>query len=106
MSKVVTIQAQQMWEYCHLTRRTEDSILAEMNQFGQEGWELVAVQTYKDMKGSTGWIAFLKRPSTGAAAAAGSQAAAPVVVRPTDAPKPGAAGQAAVDDGVFDLKVE
>ena len=45
------IATQQKWEYCLLTRKTEGYILNEFNALGQEGWELVEVLYYKDMKG-------------------------------------------------------
>ena len=65
MTKIVTIHAQQKWEYTTLIRKTETSLLVELNAFGQEGWELINVLNYKDVKGTTSWIGFVKRPSTG-----------------------------------------
>jgi hypothetical protein len=62
MSKTATIQAQQKWEYVELTRKTEAYLIEEINEIGQQGWELVSVFNGKDRKGDTVWIAFLKRP--------------------------------------------
>jgi hypothetical protein len=67
MSKTVTIQGQQKWECCYETRKTEASLQIEVNRLGQDGWELVTVLYYKDIKGAMAWIAFLKRPATGQA---------------------------------------
>jgi hypothetical protein len=65
MAKTVTIQAQQKWDYCFESRRTETSLLITLNEQGQRGWELVNVIHHKDPKGETSWTAFLKRPSIG-----------------------------------------
>lgn len=65
MTKTAVIQAQQRWEYIFLTRRSELALQDELNAVGQQGWELVAVEYYKDAKGIMGWIAFLKRPCAG-----------------------------------------
>ncbi|MBN2578316.1 MAG: hypothetical protein JXB10_04930 [Pirellulales bacterium] len=64
MTKIVTVQAQQRWDYCLETRRTESSLLNVLNDLGQQGWDLVEVLYYKDIKGILSWTAFLKRPST------------------------------------------
>jgi hypothetical protein len=84
MAKTVTIQGQQKWDCFLVTRKTEPALLAECNRLGQEGWELINVLYYKDLKGIMCWTAFFKRPSTGeqplpapaAAGAAASQSAA------------------------------
>jgi hypothetical protein len=65
MTKTVTVQAQQKWEYLGLTRKSVTYLVGEINVFGQEGWELVSVFYYKDMKGLWCWTGFLKRPCTG-----------------------------------------
>lgn len=62
MTKTATIQAQQKWEYMELTRKTETYLVDEMNDLGQQGWELVSTSHGKDRKGEWGWTAFLKRP--------------------------------------------
>ncbi|MGD0900597.1 MAG: hypothetical protein ABR915_22420 [Thermoguttaceae bacterium] len=67
MTKIVSIQGQQKWECCYESRKTETSLLIEINRLGQEGWEIVEVLYYKDQKGAMCWTAFLKRPSTGQA---------------------------------------
>jgi len=73
MTKTATIQAQQRWDYCLETRKTESSLLNTINGLGQQGWELVNVLYYKDIKGVMSWTAFLKRPSVGQAPAATNQ---------------------------------
>jgi hypothetical protein len=65
MTKVVTVQAQQKWDYCFESRRTETSLMAVLNELGQQGWELVNAIYFKDMKGIMAWGGFLKRPSVG-----------------------------------------
>jgi hypothetical protein len=76
MAKTVVIRAQQKWEYCCESRRTDSSLLITLNDLGQRGWELVNVMHHKDPKGETTWTAFLKRPSAGQPAASPQGAAA------------------------------
>jgi hypothetical protein len=64
MTRTVTIQAQQRWDYSFESRRTETSLLTTLNELGQHGWEAVDVLYYKDIKGIMAWGAFLKRPSS------------------------------------------
>ena len=75
MSKTVIIQAQQKWDYCFESRRTDNALLIALTDLGQHGWELVNVFHHKDPKGETLWTAFLKRPSAGQAAASGQTTA-------------------------------
>lgn len=63
MTKVVTIRAQQKWDHCSETCKTETYLLTTVNDRGQAGWELVDVVHHKDAKGEMCWTAFLKRPS-------------------------------------------
>jgi hypothetical protein len=84
MTKMVTIQGQQKWDYCLETRKTENSLLVTLNDLGQQGWELVDVLYYKDMKGAMSWRAFLKRPSVGQAPARSPQTAV-VAAKPAPA---------------------
>jgi hypothetical protein len=53
-----------------LVRKTEPTLVNDINPLGQEGWELVTVMHTQDKKGEPCWIAFLKRPSSGAPKAA------------------------------------
>jgi len=76
MTRIVTVQSQQRWDYCFETRRTETSLLATLNELGQQGWELVDAMMYKDAKGIVSWGAFLKRPSVAQTIAPGQPAAA------------------------------
>lgn len=72
--KTTTIHAQQKWEYQCLTRKSETYLNKELNELGQHGWELTSVIFGKDTKGTEAWIAFLKRPFAGHAAAAPGEA--------------------------------
>jgi hypothetical protein len=63
MTKIVTVQCQQRWDYYFETRRTEASLVVVLNELGQQGWEAVSVMPYKDAKGVAAWGAYLKRPS-------------------------------------------
>ena len=82
MTKVVTIHAQQKWDYCLETRKTETALLVVLNELGQHGWELVDALYYKDLKGAMAWTAFMKRPSTGQAPPASQQPAASAASAP------------------------
>ncbi|MBN1393577.1 MAG: hypothetical protein JW959_00905 [Pirellulales bacterium] len=62
MTKIVTIEAQQKWEYRLESRKTESSLLKTLNELGQQGWELVEVLYYKDLKAIMTWTGFMKRP--------------------------------------------
>lgn len=104
MAKTVTIQAQQKWEVCCESRRTESSLVSTLNELGQHGWELVNVLHHKDPKGETAWTAFLKRPSAAQAPTAASQSSAALAVAPltpTPPPKPAAEASQAIEG--FDL---
>ncbi|MCE5303487.1 MAG: hypothetical protein LLF97_10315 [Planctomycetaceae bacterium] len=63
MTKVATVQAQQKWEFCSETRRTESALIAAINELGQHGWMLVDVVHYRAASSETTWTAFLTRPS-------------------------------------------
>ena len=58
------------WEYMELDRKTQSYLVNELNLLGKEGWELVSVTFLKGVGSGMGsneaWIAFLKRPYTGA----------------------------------------
>lgn len=77
MAKNAIVQAQQRWEYVSVVKRTESALEKEINELGQNGWELVSVNYGKDRKGELAWTGFLKRPATqqARAAAAGEQVA-------------------------------
>jgi len=68
--KTPIIYAQQRWEYMSLVRKTEPTLVNDLNLVGQEGWELITALHAHDKKGEPCWIAFLKRPSGGAPKAA------------------------------------
>jgi hypothetical protein len=57
-----TIHAPQRWEYTVITRSTEAFLIHDLNERGQEGWELVTTDRGKDRKGELTWTAYLKRP--------------------------------------------
>jgi hypothetical protein len=70
MSTATAAHVQQKWEYLELTRKTETYLVNELNQLGEEGWELVSVTYRKDPKAASeawSWTVFLKRPYTGIA---------------------------------------
>jgi hypothetical protein len=100
MAKIVTVQGQQKWECCLETRKTENSLLAEVNRLGQEGWEVLSVLYYKDIKAAMCWTAFLKRPTTGQAPPAATAEKAAVLQPAAKAEGPSAAA------GGFDLSDE
>ena len=65
MTKTATVRAQQKWEYLAVNRKVEEFLVAELNEVGKAGWELVTILYTKDIKGvaaSFSWTAFLKRP--------------------------------------------
>ena len=64
MTKTATVHAQQRWEYSLMERRTETTLLIDINKEGDLGWELVQILKHEKPKG-TFWTAFLKRPHTG-----------------------------------------
>jgi hypothetical protein len=76
MTKIITVQSQQRWEYCFESRRTEAALLAVLNDLGQQGWELTNAICYKDQKGIVAWGAYLKRPSTAQVVPSGPPAVA------------------------------
>jgi hypothetical protein len=81
MTKTVTIQAQQKWEYFVETSRTENSLVVKLNDLGQQGWELVEILHYKDLKSAMVWTAFLKRPSTGQTPKLGTESASGIAAK-------------------------
>ena len=73
--KTVIVQSQQKWEAVAISRKTETMLVQEMNELGEQGWEMVSTVYYKDAKGAMTWTAFLKRPKFGQPAKAPSPAA-------------------------------
>ena len=63
MSKTATIRAQQRWEYMSISRKTEAYLAGELNNLGQDGWELVTINYARGKKEEMFWTAFLKRPA-------------------------------------------
>jgi len=86
MTRTVTVQAQQRWDYNFESRRTETSLLVALNDLGQQGWEAVDVLNYKDIKGVMVWGALLKRPSITPAGKSGEDST--LVARPAPSVKP------------------
>lgn len=64
MTKTATIHAQQRWEYLTISRKTESYLARELNDLGQEGWEVVTINFAPGHKGEMFWTAFMKRPAT------------------------------------------
>ena len=108
MTKIITVHAQQKWDYCFETRKTETSLLISLNKFGQEGWELVEVLYYKDLKGVMTWTAFLKRPSIAQVSASGPQPAVAAASAPAGQTEQQPAGPQGFDlsGDEFPLKAE
>jgi hypothetical protein len=98
MSKTATVHAQQRWEYMELTRKTQAYLVAELNELGQAGWELVSVTKHKEARAGSGeawfWTAFVRRPQAGhvpsgpgqekAAAAAAAPISKPARLEPSE----------------------
>ena len=63
MSKTAIIRAQQRWEYMSISRKTEAYLAGELNNLGQDGWELVTINYARGKKEEMFWTAFLKRPA-------------------------------------------
>ena len=99
MTRMVTIQARQKWDYCFENRKTENAMLAALNELGQQGWELVDISHHKDLKGEMCWTAFLKRPNVGQSPAADQQ----TEVAEKSAPPAGQTGQEPPQPPGFDL---
>ena len=101
MTKVVTVRAQQRWDYCFETCKTETYLLTTVSDRGQAGWELVDVVHHKDPKGEMCWTAFLKRPS-----AAQSPQPEQQVATSTKSASPGQAAESPSQPQGFDLSGE
>jgi len=74
----------QKWEYVSVTRNSDAYLIRDINELGQQGWELVNVYYYKSMKGNMVWTAFLKREA--GIGPPPPEAMTDHVVAPTDAP--------------------
>jgi len=96
--KTPVVQAQQRWEYASLVRKTEPTLVNDLNLLGQEGWELVAAVYGRDAKGELCWTALLKRPSSGAPKAAPLETTAAAT-----APSGATAAREAINPPGFDL---
>ncbi|HOP78609.1 MAG: hypothetical protein WBH86_12405 [Thermogutta sp.] len=105
MTKTAVIQAQQRWEYVFIQRRSELALQDELNVMGQQGWELVHVEYYKDAKGIMGWIAFLKRPSA-ASKPPGTGAGEHEVMHEKEPTPGGVQRPMPPPDDVFEVKTE
>ena len=108
MSRTVTVQAQQRWDYSFESRRTETSLLHTINDLGQQGWELVDALYYKDIKGIMCWGAFLKRPSVAQGAKPGEDSVVAARPAPSDQAKekPAAPEGFDLDGDEFQVKTE
>jgi len=105
--KTAIVHAQQKWEHLAMSRRSDAMLVEEMNEFGEQGWQMVTALYYQDPKGVMTWTAFLKRPKIPQAAKGPSPAAAAEAPGPAPAkPEDGAAQPAGFDlsGEVFDVK--
>lgn len=104
MTKTAVILAQQRWEYVFIQRRSELALQDELNAMGQQGWELVHIEYYKDAKGIMGWIAFLKRPAV--AKAVGPSSSEHNVTEEKEEGTAGVQRPLPPADDVFEIKAE
>jgi hypothetical protein len=86
------------WEYQGFAAGSEGGLLEHLNEAGEEGWELVGVFPQVN-RGTTTWIAFLKRPSTGQPPKPAVPDTAKMLASKSAAKKP-----AKADDQGFDLQ--
>jgi hypothetical protein len=100
--KTAVVYSQQRWEYSSLIRKTEPTLIIDLNSLGQEGWELVTATHDRDNKGELCWTALLKRPSSGAPKAASTNAHAAAGAGTSAAPGPSGTRQGHNPPG-FDL---
>ncbi len=98
--KTVIVQSQQKWETVAISRKTDAMLAEEINEYGEQGWEMVTAFYYKDAKGAMTWTAFLKRPKFGQAAKGPSPAAA------AESQGPAKEEETAAQPGGFDLSGE
>jgi hypothetical protein len=74
-----------------LTRKTQAYLINELNELGQNGWELVSVNKHKEARAGSGeawfWTAFVRRPQVGHAPAAATHEKA-AAEAPAPAPAP------------------
>jgi len=107
MAKTVTVHAQQMWEYMSITRKTADYLVAEINEAGRLGWELVSAAYHKDAKTSLGelfcWTAILKRPLILPAAIPGAEGTSDEAA-PSEATAAGALLAPDMEASIFDVQ--
>ncbi len=96
--ETVTVR-RQPWEYRSCSKQSETYLLQELNEAGKEGWELVAANFSKDLKGNWTWTAILKRPLEATARATAAAPAAKSSAAPASAVKP----PAKADSQGFDL---
>ena len=98
--KTAIVHAQQKWEHLAISRKTETVLVEEMNELGEQGWEMVGIFYYKDPKGTMTWTAFLKRPKFGQTAKEAVPASA------AESPSPDKPAEATGSPGGFDLSGE
>jgi hypothetical protein len=103
MSEQTVTLRRQPWEYRSCSKQSETYLLQELNEAGKEGWDLVAANFSKDLKGNWAWTAILKRPLELAARAPAAAPAAKSSVAPASAAKPPASPPAKAESGGFDL---
>jgi hypothetical protein len=105
--KTAIIHAQQKWEHQALSRRSDAMLVEEMNEFGEQGWQMVTALYYADAKGVMTWTAFMRRPKIGQVGKGTPAAAAAETADQTPAKPEGAATQPAGFDlsgEVFEIK--
>jgi hypothetical protein len=88
MSEQTVTLRRQPWEYRSCCKQSETYLLQELNEAGKEGWELVAANFSKDLKGNWAWTAILKRPLDATGGATAAAPAAKASVTPVSAAQP------------------
>jgi hypothetical protein len=99
--KTAIVHAQQKWEHQAISRRTDAMLVEEMNELGDQGWQMVSAHYYQDPKGAMTWTAFLRRPKSPQAGRA-----APAATAAESEGQTAKAEEAAAQSPGFDLSGE
>ena len=100
--------ALQRWEYAFVSKPLDYLLIGDLNELGQEGWEVISISYDKDLKGNWSWTAFLKRPlsETGEPRPRSSGSPTASAGVPTSAPGSAVLQGFDLPEGDFDFKEE